>query len=376
MELAILELIYPSSHYCQIVLAGDWTLQSRFPPEQTLQTAINAVSKVDKVTFNTDKLERWDTRLLIFLQKIIAAAEHSSVDLDMEGLPSGVNDLLRLSQAVGERTDAKRESFRRPFLLRLGQWFLGILDSCQQAFAFVGEFVLSLWSWMQGRSQFRAIDFWDQIQDCGPRALGIVALISILVGLILAFVGSIQLHMFGAEIYIANLVGLGMFREMGAMMTGIIMAGRTGATFAAQLGAMQANGEIDALKTMGISPMGYLILPRTLALVIMMPLLCVYSDMLGVFGGFLVGVLMLDLMPVEYLNQTMGALNLTHFLVGIFKAFVFGFLIAFAGCFRGMHSGNSASAVGSATTSAVVTAIVLIVIGDAILTIVYNALQI
>ena len=376
MELATLELIHPSSHQCRIVLVGHWTLQSRLPTEQTLQTAINAVSKVEKVTFNTDNLLRWDTRLLIFLQKIIAAAEHSFVDLDMEGLPSGVNDLLRLSQAVGERTDAKRENFRHPFLLRLGQWLIGILDSCQQAFAFVGEFVLSLCSWLRGRSQFRAVEFWDQLQDCGPRALGIVALISVLVGLILAFVGSIQLHMFGAEIYIANLVGLGMFREMGAMMTGIIMAGRTGATFAAQLGAMQANGEIDALKTMGISPMGYLILPRTLALVLMMPLLCVYSDMLGIFGGFLVGVLMLDLMPVEYLNQTMGALNLTHFSVGIFKAFVFGFLIAFAGCFRGMHSGNSASAVGSATTSAVVTAIVLIVIGDAILTIVYNALHI
>jgi phospholipid/cholesterol/gamma-HCH transport system permease protein len=376
MELATLELIHPSSRQCRIVLAGQWTLQSRLPTEQTLQSAINAASEVERITFNTENLERWDTRLLIFLQRIITATEHASVSLDMGGLPSGVNDLLRLSQAVGERTDAKRDNFRHPFLLRVGQWFIGILDSCQQAFAFVGEFVLSLCSWLRGRSQFRAVEFWDQLQDCGPRALGIVALISMLVGLILAFVGSIQLHMFGAEIYIANLVGLGMFREMGAMMTGIIMAGRTGATFAAQLGAMQANGEIDALKTMGISPMGYLILPRTLALVLMMPLLCVYSDMLGIFGGFLVGVLMLDLMPVEYLNQTMGALNLTHFSVGIFKAFVFGFLIAFAGCFRGMHSGNSASAVGSATTSAVVTAIVLIVIGDAILTIVYNALHI
>ncbi len=373
---ASLELVHPSSHQCCIVMAGDWTLQSRLPTEQTLQAAINAVSKAENISFNTDGLQHWDSRLLIFLQKIIAAAEHATVNLDMDGLPSGVNDLLHLSEAVGERTDAKRDNFRQPFLQNLGQWFIGIIGGCRQAFTFVGEFVLSLWSWLRGRSQFRAVEFWDHLQDCGPRALGIVALISTLVGLILAFVGSIQLRMFGAEIYIANLVGLGMLREMGAMMTGIIMAGRTGATFAAQLGAMQANGEIDALKTMGISPMGYLILPRTLALVLMMPLLCVYSDMLGIFGGFLVGVMMLDLMPVEYLNQTMGALNLTHFSVGVFKAFVFGFLIAFAGCFRGMHSGNSASAVGSATTSAVVTAIVLIVIGDAILTIIYNALKI
>ncbi|MEE9346089.1 MAG: ABC transporter permease [Methylococcales bacterium] len=376
MVLASLELVHPSSHHCYIVLAGDWTLESTLPTEQTLQAALNTVSIVEKISFNTEGLQHWDTRLLIFLQKIIAAAKLASVDLDMDGLPSGVHDLLYLSQAVDERTDARRNNFQHPLLQRIGNRFLSILNSCQQAFAFVGEFVLSLLSWLRGHTQFRAIEFWEHLQDCGPRALGIVALISILVGLILAFVGAIQLRMFGAEIYIANLVGLGMFREMGAMMTGIIMAGRTGATYAAQLGAMQANGEVDALKTMGISPMGYLVLPRTLALVLMMPLLCVYSDILGIFGGFLVGVFMLDLMPVEYLNQTIGALNLTHFYVGVFKAFVFGFLIAFAGCFRGMHSGNSASAVGSATTSAVVTATVLIVVADAILTIVYNALHI
>jgi phospholipid/cholesterol/gamma-HCH transport system permease protein len=376
MVLASLELVHPSSNHCYIVLAGDWTLESTLPTEQTLQAALNAVSIAEKISFNTEGLQHWDTRLLIFLQKIIAAAKLASVDFNMDGLPSGVHDLLYLSQAVDERTDARRNNFQYPLLQRIGNRFLSILNSCQQAFAFVGEFVLSLLSWLRGQTQFRAIEFWEHLQDCGPRALGIVALISILVGLILAFVGAIQLRMFGAEIYIANLVGLGMFREMGAMMTGIIMAGRTGATYAAQLGAMQANGEVDALKTMGISPMGYLVLPRTLALVLMMPLLCVYSDILGIFGGFLVGVFMLDLMPVEYVNQTIGALNLTHFFVGVFKAFVFGFLIAFAGCFRGLHSGNSASAVGSATTSAVVTATVMIVIADAILTIVYNALHI
>jgi phospholipid/cholesterol/gamma-HCH transport system permease protein len=373
---ASLKLVHPSSQQCYIVLEGDWTLQSTLPAEQVLQAAIDISSKVDKISFNTENLQHWDTRLLIFLQKVITAAKQTSVDLELDGLPSGVHDLLHLSQAVDERTDARRNHQQRSFLQGIGLSVVDMLDSCQQAFSFVGEFVLSLLSWLRGQSQFRAVDFWEHLQDCGPRALGIVALISVLVGLILAFVGAIQLRMFGAEIYIANLVGLGMLREMGAMMTGIIMAGRTGATYAAQLGAMQANGEVDALKTMGIPPMGYLVLPRTLALVLIMPLLCIYSDMLGIFGGFLVGVLMLDLMPVEYLNQTMGALNLTHFSVGIFKAFVFGFLIAFAGCFRGLHSGSSASAVGTATTSAVVTAIVLIVIADAILTIVYNALKI
>ncbi len=373
---ASLQVAQPSSLHSCFILEGYWTLESKFPAEKMLLTALEATTQVNKISFNTENLHQWDTRLLIFLQKIITVAKQHSIELSFEGLPSGVTDLLSISQTVDERQDAKRNADPVPALQAVGQWFISILNRCRLAITFVGEFVLSLVDWLLGRSQFRAIEFWTHLLDCGPNALGIVALISVLVGLILAFVGAIQLQMFGAEIYIANLVGLGMFREMGAMMTAVIMAGRTGATYAAQLGAMQANGEIDALKTMGISPMGYLVLPRTLALVLVIPLLCVYSDILGIFGGFLVGIFMLDLMPVEYLNQTIGALSLNHFFVGVFKAFVFGFLIAFAGCFRGLNAGSSASAVGSATTSAVVTAIVLIVVADAILTIVYNALQI
>jgi len=376
MPEASLKLSYPSPQQCCIAFVGDWTLHSVLPPDQQLQAAVDVCSKVDKILFNIENLRQWDTRLLVFLQKIIDTAKQHETEVDLEQLPSGARGLLALSQTVGDREDAKRNNARQGLLHRLGEWTAGSLISCQKALTFVGEFVLSLFYWLRGQTQFSRIEFWVHLQDCGPRALGIVALISILVGLILAFVGAIQLRMFGAEIYIANLVSLGMFREMGAMMTGVIMAGRTGATYAAQLGAMQANGEIDALKTMGISPMGYLVLPRTLALILIMPLLCIYADLIGIFGGFLVGVFMLDLMPVEYLNQTTGAVDLTHFFVGVFKAFVFGFLIAFSGCFHGLNSGTSASAVGSATTSAVVTAIVLIVVADAILTIVYNALQI
>lgn len=376
MPEAILKLVHLSPQHCCIVLQGDWTLHSELPSEKTIQAAIQACSKAHKISFNTEGLQQWDTRLLIFLKKIINTAKQHAIDVDLAQLPSGASGLLALSQTIGERKDAKRDDTQKSSLYHLGKWAIGGLESCRNALTFVGEFVLCLFQWLRGQAQFSVVEFWVHLQDCGPRALGIVALISILVGLILAFVGAIQLRMFGAEIYIANLVALGMLREMGAMMTGVIMAGRTGATYAAQLGAMQANGEIDALKTMGISPMGYLVLPRTLSLILVIPLLCIYSDIIGILGGFIVGVFMLDLMPVEYLNQTMNAVDLTHFFAGVFKAFVFGFLIAFSGCFHGINSGTSASAVGSATTSAVVTAIVLIVVADAILTIVYNALQI
>jgi phospholipid/cholesterol/gamma-HCH transport system permease protein len=220
------------------------------------------------------------------------------------------------------------------------------------------------------------VDLMLLIQECGAQALPIVTLISILVGLILAFVGAVQLKMFGAQIYVADLVGIAMAREMGAMMTGIIMAGRTGAAFAAQLGTMQVNEEIDALKTLGISPMEFLVMPRIIALVLMMPLLCIYADFMGILGGLLVGIGMLDLSFMEYLNETREALTLTHFSVGIFKGVVFGILVALSGCLRGMQCGRSSSAVGLAATSAVVTAIVAIIMCDGLFAIITNTLGI
>jgi len=212
------------------------------------------------------------------------------------------------------------------------------------------------------------------MQECGAQALPIVSLISFLVGLILAFVGAIQLRPFGAQIYVANLVGLGMAREMGALMTGIIMAGRTGAAFAAQLGTMTVNQEIDALTTLGLRPMEFLVVPRMLALVLMMPLLCLYADLVGILGGAVVGVGMLNLGTVQYYQQTLYILQLRDFVLGLIKGAVFGILVALAGCLRGMQSGRSASAVGAAATSAVVTGIVWIIIFDALLTVIYDVL--
>jgi phospholipid/cholesterol/gamma-HCH transport system permease protein len=241
---------------------------------------------------------------------------------------------------------------------------------------FLGESSVAFTKLLVGKARFRRSDLTLIIQQCGADALPIVSLISFLVGLILAFVGAVQLEMFGAGIYVANLVGIAMAREMGAMMTGIVMAGRTGAAFAAQLGTMTVNEEIDALKTMGISPMEFLVLPRMLALILMMPLLCVYADLVGILGGAVVGVGMLDLSPMEYYTQTRAALNLTQFSLGIFKSVVFGVVIAISGCLRGMQSGRSASAVGDAATSAVVTAIVAIIVLDGLFAVITNIIGI
>ena len=182
--------------------------------------------------------------------------------------------------------------------------------------------------------------------------------------------------LFGAQIYVANLVGIAMAREMGALMTGIIMAGRTGAAFAAQIGTMQVNEEVDALTTMGISPMEFLVLPRMLALIVMMPLLCLYADLMGILGGVFVGVGMMDLNFLQYMEQTRNALNLTQFGIGVVKSVVFGIIIAVSGCLRGIECGRSASAVGDAATSAVVTSITLIIVADGIFAVITNILGI
>ena len=225
-------------------------------------------------------------------------------------------------------------------------------------------------------ARFRASDLTLTIQQVGAQALPIVSLISFLVGMILAFLGSVQLLQFGAQIYVAPLVGIGMARDMAAMMVGIILAGRTGAAFAAQLGTMQVNEEIDALATFGFAPIDFLVLPRVLALVMMTPLLCLYADLLGIIGGAFVGVTFLDLPPITYFQATQDGVRLIDFAGGLIKAAVYGVVVAVAGCLRGMQCGRSSAAVGQATTSAVVTSIVFIVVSMAILTLIYHALGI
>jgi phospholipid/cholesterol/gamma-HCH transport system ATP-binding protein len=229
---------------------------------------------------------------------------------------------------------------------------------------------------MVGQAQFRRVDLALFLQQCGAQALGIVTLVSFLVGLILAFVGAVQLRQFGAQIYVADLVGLAITREMGAMMTGVILAGRTGAAFAAQLGTMQVNEEIDALITMGIPPMEFLVLPRMLALMLMMPVLCVYADLVGILAGLLVSITLLHMPLIEYLNETRRAVDLVDCGIGVGKSVVFGALVALAGCLRGMQSGRSAAAVGAAATSAVVTGIVWIIASDGMFAVVTERLGI
>lgn len=359
-----------------IRLVGSWNIGSNIPAITQAQKELEKLTGARKVLFDTEQLSQWDSILLTFLVRLNEYLQDRHIEMDQTGLPHGVQRLLALASAVPEKKDARRESAKESLFFRVGKQAINFRHSNSETLAFVGEAFKAFLKLITGRARFRRSDLFLFMQQSGAQALPIVSLISVLVGLILAFIGAVQLAVFGAQIYVASLVGISMIRVMGAVMTGVIMAGRTGAAFAAQLGTMTVNEEIDALTTLGISPMEFLVMPRMLALFIMMPLLCIYADLMGVLGGVLVGVYMLDLNFWEYVSQTRDTVALSNFWIGLVHAAVFGILIALAGCLRGMQCGRSASAVGLATTSAVVTGIVSIVIATAVITIVCNVLGI
>jgi phospholipid/cholesterol/gamma-HCH transport system permease protein len=360
----------PAEDTLLVRLAGDWTIKQELPGVEEVQKQADSGPQLQRIAFDTQDLGRWDSGLITFLIKVFDQFSSRQIDTNREGLPEGVRRLLDLAAAVPEKKDARKETLDEPFLVQVGRASMDIARHAGALVTFLGESTVALGKFFVGKAKFRRSDLWLLIQQCGVDALPIVTLISFLVGLILAFVGAVQLAMFGAQIFVANLVGISMAREMGAIMTGIIMAGRTGAAFAAQIGTMQVNEEVDALITMGISPMEFLVVPRMLALIVMMPLLCLYAILVGILGGLVVGAGMFDISFTEYMEQTRLALNLTHFGVGIAKSVIFGVLVAIAGCLQGMECGRSASAVGDAATSAVVTSIVLIVVTDGIFAVV------
>lgn len=351
-----------------LCLAGDWSYNAGIPDVVTILAEITE-QQPGRLSFDCRDLSHWDSGLMTFLIKLVQRCNEQRIPVDQDQLPSGIRKLLQLSFAVPERRSQPRAVLGQPALAKIGSVTIEMHRNWNDMLSFTGEIAVALVRFFRGKARFRMSDLLFQLESAGPSALMIVTLISVLIGMILAFVGAVQLRLFGAEIFIANLVGMGMAREMGAMMTAIIMAGRTGAAYAALLGTMQVNEEIDALKTIAVSPIEFLVLPRLIALVLTMPLLCIYADFMGILGGAIVSATMLDISFFQYFQQIQGFVELRHFVIGIFKAAVFGVLIASAGCFRGLQCGRSASAVGFAATSAVVTSIVLIIVADAIITV-------
>lgn len=309
---------------------------------------------------------------LFGLAKQIQAA---GLTLDLSRLPKNIRDMLTLALKVENRPpkDAVSQS---GLLERIGKKSFIIYEQVKSALRFMHETNLSLLRFFSGRAIWRRKDFWFIFGDCSYKAVGIIALVSFLVGLILAFVGALQLRTFGAGIYVASMVALGMTRIMAAIMVGIIMAGRTGSSYAATLGTMQVNEEIDALKTLGIKISDYLVTPRLVSLVVTIPFLTLLADALGILGGAVVGVSFLDLSSSSYFDYSIKALSLKNILVGLMHSVVYGIIISLCGCYEGLNAGRDADSVGKATTGAVVTALVWMIVATGVLTVILEEMGI
>lgn len=351
-------------------------MRPNLPRIDRVERELNRGDPPERMEFDASRLGDWNSGLASFVLNCVALCDRRQIRFAEDTLPAGLRTLIRLARAVPEATDTRHPATSRSPLHRLGDRAIGGWSREQELLTFLGETVLAFGRLLRGRAQVRWSDTAMIMQQCGPEALGVVALINFLVGVILAFVGAVQLRQVGASIFVADLVAIGTVREMGCIMTGVILCGRTGAAFAAQLGAMKVNEEIDAFRTFGISPIEFLVLPRMTALLLMMPLLCVFADIIAISGGYLISISMLDVTSTEYIWRTVEAIELQSFLLGIFKGAFFGMLIAVSGCLRGMQCGTDAAAVGQATTSSVVTGITSIVAADGVFAVLCNALDI
>ncbi|MCG6926476.1 MAG: ABC transporter permease [Acidobacteria bacterium] len=350
-------------------LSDAWTLDAGLPSGDDLIPRLQSLPAGARVVLEDAGITDWDSLLVAFVRTVAFISTERGVVLDASSLPSGARKLIDLAAAVPAKGD-RRAPEDDALTARVGRMAVGVWDTASDANEFLGEVVEAFGTFLRRRARFRRVDLMHAMESAGIGALGIVALINFLVGTVLAFVGAIQLQQFGAAIYVANLVGIAVARVLGALMTGIVMSGRTGAAFAATLGTMNVNEETDALRTMGLKPVEFLVLPRVLATTLMMPALTAYGILMGMLGGMFVGVTLLGIGPTEYLTQTRGALELKQVIIGLSMGLAFGAVVALTGCYYGLRCGRSSAAVGEATTRAVVASIVLVVVVTAVFTVV------
>ncbi|OGQ94029.1 MAG: hypothetical protein A2521_05935 [Deltaproteobacteria bacterium RIFOXYD12_FULL_57_12] len=290
---------------------------------------------------------------------------------EIQNVEAGVSEILAMHRFVslGQEGGAGRRRSADIFS-RLGARTIAALRETGYMLQFLGDTCVSSWHVIRHPRVLRLGDTLTNMQRVGVDALPIVGLISFLLGLIMAFMSAVQLQQFGANIYVASLVSLSMTRELGPIMTAIIVAGRSGSAFAAEIGSMKISEEIDALTTMGFDPHIFLVLPRLVAAVLVVPFLTLFSDLFAIAGGLLVGITMLDLTVNNYIDQTLATLDLFDVALGFFKGAVFAALIAWTGCLRGFQVEGGAVGVGRATTSAVVSSIFLIILSDSIVVVI------
>jgi phospholipid/cholesterol/gamma-HCH transport system permease protein len=357
-----------------VTVGGVWRLTAEHPNWSTLVPSLpEPVPTTVRVV--AEDLGEWDSSLPIFLLAARRAAEAVGAKYESSGVPVGAE---RLAQSLAEESAkspaAAEASVNLDLFTTVGNLAQGFVGEAREFARLVGECSFSVGRFVRGQAQFRWRDSLYEMQLCGGQALPIVGVIAVLTGVILAYQAAAQLRQFGADIFVADMVGIAMVREMGPLMTAVVLAGRTGAAFAATLGSMKANEEIDALQTLGVSPVDFLVMPRITALFSMLPLLVLFANGLGIFGGLIIAMSILDIPANLYWTETKSFVDLSDLFTGLVKAATYGGIIGLAGCLRGMQAERSAGGVGQAATSAVVTSIFLIIVANAVFAVLFNIL--
>ncbi len=325
-----------------------------------------------KIGFETSQMGRLGTSVLAFLGALRSMAMGRNIAFDETGLPAPARTMLKLMPITAAAAGAPQ---RRPGVIqRLGQSVIDTGREALESTRLVGEVILRSGAALRGRARLRVVDLLNCLTEAGAGALPVVALVNVLIGGIIAFVGAVELRRFGADIYVADLIGVSEVRELAPVMTAIVMSGRTGSAYAAQIATMQGTEELDALRVIGISIQDYLVLPRVVALSMMMPLLYLYAAALGILGGFCVAIFMSHLSPQMFAAQVEAAVTIPEVFFGIGKSFAFGAWVAISGCRIGLAAGRSANDVGHAATTASVHGIVGVIVIDAICAVCADAL--
>jgi phospholipid/cholesterol/gamma-HCH transport system permease protein len=350
----------------EVTLSGVWRITEPRPSWAELLEKQNPGT----VRLRVEDLERWDSSLLLYLFEVHQWCKATGARCDVDALPEKLRELL--AQISASHATSVPFDRSQNFFALVGSATMSLGNKTKEISQFLGECVIGAVRLVKSPHKFRWRDCIFEMQQCGAMALPIVSLISFLVGVTLAYTGALVLRQYGGDIYVADLIGLAVVREMGAVMTGVVLAGRTGAAFAATLGNMKANEEIDALETLGISSVSFLVMPRLVALGVMMPLLALYANALGILGGMAVAAGVLNIPPTAYWVEMGTIVVLSDVAVGVIKAVSFGLIVGLSGCLRGLQAERSAAGVGRAATSAVVTSILLIVVSDAVFAVLFN----
>ncbi len=355
---AALEMSRTADATLVVRLGGAWRLGPELPMAGAVDREL-ARAPPPRVTLDASAVGEWDTGLVVFVSRVVEACRARQVPVDAERVPAGLRRMLELVQETALPTG--EHARHRDLLTAVGTRALRGRSGTRDVLGYVGGTTLALGRFATRRARYRGVDLGTLLQGAGPDALPIVALVNFLVGIILAFVGITQLRRFGADFYVADIVGIAVVRDMAALITGVVLAGRSGASYAAQIASMKVTQEVDALQTLGISPVEFLVMPRVVALTVMMPFLTLFADAMGVLGGAAVGTTMLNQSLASYLRQTASSVTTGDVVGGLVKGATYGALVAVTGTLRGMQAERSSERVGEAATRAVVSGIVTII---------------